>query len=315
MSDNPSTTNSTQTVVPCTLDTCPLSQAIITYQPKIAGNAVFAAIFGVLLLVQLGLGIRHKTWSYLFAMIFGLVLEIVGYVGRIQLHDDPFNFNFFIEYLVCLTIGPAFLTAAIYITFARVVYSCNERLSWIRPQWISIIFMTCDFICLVLQAAGGAITATSNEGSQEAEDMRQTGVDIMISGLAFQVVSLFLFILYAAIYAWRWHAAAAFRYRHRLQSQQRSVRWRRLVFGLAIASVTIFARCAFRVAELLRGFHSPLANNEVAFMVLEGTMVIVACLCLTFGHPGLCLNIAWKLPKREVNTTTKAIVELLHMDN
>lgn len=97
MSTNPSSANSTRTDVPCTLDTCPLSEGIITYQPNIAGNAFFVVLFGVLLLVQLGLGIRHKTWSYLVAMVFGLILEVVGYIGRIQLHDDPFNFDFFIE--------------------------------------------------------------------------------------------------------------------------------------------------------------------------------------------------------------------------
>jgi hypothetical protein len=99
MSTNPSSANSTQTDVPCTLDTCPLSESIITYQPNIAGNAFFGVVFALLLLVQLHLGIRHKTWSYLVAMVFGLILEVVGYIGRIQLHDDPFNFNFFIEYV------------------------------------------------------------------------------------------------------------------------------------------------------------------------------------------------------------------------
>ncbi|KAM5341394.1 hypothetical protein ACJ41O_014425 [Fusarium nematophilum] len=98
MSTNPPTANSMQTDTPCTLDTCPLSEAIIAYQPNIAGKASFAAVFGVLLLVQMGLGIRHKTWSYLVTMVLGLILEVVGYVGRIQLHHhDPFNFDFFIE--------------------------------------------------------------------------------------------------------------------------------------------------------------------------------------------------------------------------
>ncbi|KAJ9161912.1 RTA1 domain-containingprotein [Coniochaeta hoffmannii] len=294
MSTDSSSANSTQTFVPCTIDTCPLSEGVITYQPSIAGNSFFVALFGILLLVQLGLGIRHQTWSYLVAMAFGLILEVVGYVGRVQLHDDPFDFNFFIEYLVCLTIAPAFLTAAIYVTFARVVYSCDERLSLIRPKTISIIFMTCDFVCLVLQAAGGAITSTSGGPSREAAAMRQTGVNIMIGGLLFQVVSLFLFILYATIYAWRWRAATALHYRHRLQHAHMSFRWRSLVFGLAIASVAIFVRSAFRVAELWRGFSSRLANNEVAFMILEGAMVVIASLCLTLGHPGLCLDIAWK---------------------
>lgn len=82
--------------VPCTLQTCPLSEGIIHYQPNIGGNALFAALFGIALIVQLVLGIQRKTWTFLFAMVCGLVLEIVGYVGRILLHDDPFNFNLFI---------------------------------------------------------------------------------------------------------------------------------------------------------------------------------------------------------------------------
>ena len=96
---SPDMSNSTQTGVPCTLDTCPLSDGIITYQPNIAGNALFLSIFGVLFLVQLRLGIRHKTWTYMVAMLLGLTSEGVGYIGRLQLHNDPFNFNYFLVYV------------------------------------------------------------------------------------------------------------------------------------------------------------------------------------------------------------------------
>lgn len=70
------------------------------------------------------------------------------------------------------------------------------------------------------------------------------------------------------------------------------------LLGLAIASGTIFVRCVFRVAELKDGFSSSLANDEVAFMILEGTMIAIASICLTVGHPGLCLDIEWRLPKQ-----------------
>jgi cell shape-determining protein MreD len=69
---------------------------IIKYQPNIGGNALFLSIFGTLFLVQLYFGIRRKTWSYLAAMVLGLVTEGVGYIGRLQLHNDPFNFNYFL---------------------------------------------------------------------------------------------------------------------------------------------------------------------------------------------------------------------------
>jgi hypothetical protein len=104
MSADSSSTNNTQTVVVCTLHTCPLSEAIITYQPNIGGNASFLSLFGFLFLVQLYLGIRHKTWSYLVGMNMGLILEVVGYIGRLQLHVDPFNFNFFLEYVKMMMI-------------------------------------------------------------------------------------------------------------------------------------------------------------------------------------------------------------------
>jgi hypothetical protein len=57
----------------CTLQTCDLSLASFLYIPTLPGNALYAAIFGIYLLAQLFLGIKHKTWGYMIAMIFGLV--------------------------------------------------------------------------------------------------------------------------------------------------------------------------------------------------------------------------------------------------
>lgn len=76
----------------CTLDTpgCDLDLAPMEYLPNLAGNALFVAIFALLLLVQIFFGIRHRTWGFLIAMVFGLGLELVGYVGRIQMHFNPF---------------------------------------------------------------------------------------------------------------------------------------------------------------------------------------------------------------------------------
>ena len=85
-----------QSIENCTVGTCPLSCAPMEYLPTLAGNAVYAAVFGLLLIVQLGLGIMYKTWGFTICMICGLILEVVGYAGRIMLHNNPFNFNNFI---------------------------------------------------------------------------------------------------------------------------------------------------------------------------------------------------------------------------
>lgn len=57
----------------CTLQTCDLSLASFLYLPTVAGNAIYAGIFGLYVLIQLYLGIKHKTWGYMIAMILGLV--------------------------------------------------------------------------------------------------------------------------------------------------------------------------------------------------------------------------------------------------
>jgi len=44
------------------------------------------------------------------------------------------------------------------------------------------------------------------------------------------------------------------------------------------------------VAELNGGYDSDLANNEIAFMILEGAMVSITCLFLTIMHPGIYLG-------------------------
>jgi hypothetical protein len=68
----------------------------VEYLPTLPGNAVYAAAFGLLLLAQIGLGIKYQTWGFMVGMICGLVLEVVGYAGRIMLHGNPFDFNKFI---------------------------------------------------------------------------------------------------------------------------------------------------------------------------------------------------------------------------
>lgn len=47
--------------------------------------------FGICLIVQLFLGIHHRTWGFLTSIFGGIVLEIVGYIARIQMHYNPFR--------------------------------------------------------------------------------------------------------------------------------------------------------------------------------------------------------------------------------
>ncbi|PKX96390.1 RTA1 domain-containing protein [Aspergillus novofumigatus IBT 16806] len=281
--------NSTDTSDYCTLDTCPLSLANFNYVPNLAGNLLYLALFCTMLVANLVLGIYYRTWGYLVGMIGGLALEVIGYVGRVQLHYNPFPFDPFLEYLICLTIGPAFLSAAIYICLGHIVVVYGEGISRLKPRTYTIIFVLCDFLSLVLQAAGGAITSTADHDQQ---DLRQTGINIMIAGLASQVASLGVFLCLCADFAWRVYKNPD-KLNESMYHLRKTLKWKAFLIGLTVATLAIFVRSIFRVAELREGFDGPLANDEVTFMILEGAMMVIATLCLTVLHPGYCFGGYW----------------------
>ncbi|KAL4993619.1 RTA1 like protein-domain-containing protein [Aspergillus recurvatus] len=284
---------------PCTPETCPLDWALIRYFPNLAGNVLYLVLFAIMLLAQLCQGLRFRTWSYLALMTCGTLLEVIGYGGRLLLHSNPFNFSAFLQYLICLTIAPAFVTAAIYLSFGRVIVIYGERFSRLKAKSYAKIFVSCDILCLVLQAAGGAVTATAG---RDQDSLRRIGINVMIAGLAAQVVCLGAFMVLVGDYAWRLRALRRGDYAGPdiaapAGSMNRGWRWKGLLWGLAIATLLIFVRSIFRVAELNGGFGSDLANDEVSFMILEGAMMAVACGCMSLFHPGLCLRGGcWKDP-------------------
>ena len=52
-------------------------------------------------------------------------------------------------YLISLTIGPTFISAAIYGCLARIVVVYGEQYSRFRSRTYTLAFITCDFISLV----------------------------------------------------------------------------------------------------------------------------------------------------------------------
>lgn len=63
--------------------------------------------------------------------------------------------------------------------------------------------------------------------------------------------------------------------------------------ALIISTLCIFIRTCYRLAELSMGLDSDLANDEVAFLVLEGAMVAVAVISLSISHPGVAFQGLW----------------------
>jgi len=220
-----------------------------------------------------------------------------------MLHNNPFDFNSFLLYLIPLTIGPAFLSGSIYLCLVRIIVVYGDHVSRLRPRTYAILFMCSDFISLLLQAIGGAISATANDRSTG-----NTGRYIMIAGLSFQVVSLLVFmILWVDFILAVRRAGGSSASDPKFRDIRASPRFKAFQYALWVATILIFIRSVYRVAELQGGFGGKIANDQTVFMIFEGPMIIVATLILTVLHPGFAFSgkwhtAAWSLRGRKVES-------------
>jgi hypothetical protein len=155
------------------------------------------------------------------------------------------------------------------------------------------IFVGCDILALVLQAIGGGMAATAKDKKGS-----RTGVNIMIAGLISQVITMTLLLALWADFALRTRRAKLAgnlsRTQPPLYDHLRSTKdFMFQQWALLAATILIFVRCIYRVAELWDGFSGHLANEEATFMVFEGPMIILAVGALTVFHPGRIFGDLW----------------------
>lgn len=263
-------------------DVCTFEVSVYGYKPSLAANALFCALFGILCIANVGLGIRYKTWSWMAAVSLGCLTETIGYVGRLLMRDNPFSDNGFITQICCLIIAPAFNSAAIYLTLKHIALCFGEEWSFIKPRFYTYIFIFFDLLSLILQGAGGGIASTADTDSQQ-----QVGDNMMMAGISWQVAALTIFAATAGVYVWRrWKALAQYPLSSEAAAAVGSIKFRLFVVGVATAWFTIYIRCVYRIIEMAGGWGNSIMKDEPSFIALEGAMILIAAICQTVFHPG-----------------------------
>ena len=161
-----------------------------------------------------------------------------------------------------MTTTPVYYCAAIYVTLSATVTSLSPELSRFNPKFFYWTFLPCDIVSLVLQAAGGAL-------STQTSGLSQTGINLALAGLSFQVFTLSCFSGLMGDYVIRYYRSEQYVVQ---KAQDPSLRWRqRVFFGfLALATLLTTTRCTYRLAELHEGYSGELVRDESLFIGLEG---------------------------------------------
>ncbi|KAH6706882.1 hypothetical protein VD0002_g5049 [Verticillium dahliae] len=265
---------------------CPVEATVLGYYPNVGANIFFAVAFGIVTIVSGYIGIKKRTWAYMAAVTGGALLETAGYAGRVLLNDNPWNSDAFQLQICAIILAPTMLCVAIYLTLKHVALALSPPLSRIRPRLYPWIFLPADLSCLVLQAIGGGVSAAAGRTNAA---LLSHGNRMIISGVALQVVVLLFFGIMGVDY-WvrvrRWvrdgdgpDAGALAVYR--------DGRFRKFVCGIAGAFTAIIIRCVYRIVEMAGGWGNHIMQDEISFMILDATLVLVAVSLLTAFHPGI----------------------------
>jgi hypothetical protein len=122
---------------------CPIDSSYYYYRVSLGANATFLALFLISLIgFLLTYVFTRRAFAFTVAMLCGVALEVIGYIGRILSWKNQWAQPGFLMQIVCLTIAPAFLAAGIYLCLRRIVYAFGPENSRIKPETYT------RFVCL-----------------------------------------------------------------------------------------------------------------------------------------------------------------------
>ncbi|KAI1465916.1 RTA1 like protein-domain-containing protein [Daldinia caldariorum] len=260
------------------------SRVFLTYEPSLAGNAVFLALFAILLPVAFALGIKYKSTVFSTALMTGLALEVVGYIGRILLHNTPADRSGFILFLIGTTVGPTFICGSIFFIIPRIITVYGEELRSWRPIWYSFLLQGLATLSFVLELAGGLVSTI-----QDDQGRVDIGAHVLAAGLAIQLVTLVIVLGHAIL------CAIAIHTRHHMLDIKfagiyNSGSFKAFLFAFAFAIALLILRTAYRTIMAAEGYDSSIAQSETLLLVLDGLMVLLAILALLVFFPGRILR-------------------------
>lgn len=251
-----------------------------------------AIIFCIFLGIHIWQVSKYRS-RYFITFSVGLAFEVVGYIARnLSAKKNPYNLIYFIIQYFFIVTAPVFLAAGIYTILSALIHRLGRENSPLSPKAILWFFIASDTISTICQIAGAALI-----GKKESDREDPTTANyILLGGLAYQVFTIGIFIILTAI--------VAFRARRKI-SQARLTAFMAAFFA---ATLLIYLRTCFRLAETAEGLGGQLSTREVYFGTLEFMPVVLGVLLLTVWHPGRCVGQTisgqgkgegWELNKRD----------------
>lgn len=244
------------------------------YVPSKPASIAFIALFGITTIAHLGqtLFSRRRVWWTLVFTAGGL-MEIIGWIGRLQSSSDPYSSNAFVMQIVTLVIAPAWLSAGCYQVTGSLIYRIGREGSPLSARAYTIIFVLCDVVSIMLQSAGGAAAGNDARAGRSPDKGRL----LLLAGVAFQLVAMVIYLgLSLRFFKLRWMEFSPLR--------------RRLIYGTIFGSLCIIVRGILRTTELAEGWRGYIFIHETFTIFLDGLPILLCMIGFNVVHPAYTLD-------------------------
>lgn len=250
------------------------------YLPNLTGNSIGLALVSLEFIVQSGLGIYFKQWWFLCTWDIGIGLLMSGYALRLHSRTNLYDAQAYQAQYSVFIFAPVFIMAGVYNQLSRLIRVYGTQFAHFKPKFYTIFFICCDVVSLLMQGAGGGLSAGGASGQY------QTGINIIIAGIAFQCFSMVCFLFCLLSFAWKISKASPMEFEPRFSNVRNTRHFRLFIPAVLGCWVFVMVRSIYRLVELGEGWGGPLMSKEVPFFILEGLMMILAIACLTIVYPG-----------------------------
>ncbi|KXX78309.1 Sphingoid long-chain base transporter RSB1 [Madurella mycetomatis] len=246
---------------------------IYGYTPSFVLALLAAILFSIYFIVHLFQVIRYRA-MYFVTFPIGLGFEIVGYIARcLSAKENPYNLIYFILQYFFIVTAPVFLAAGIYAILSALIHRLGRAYSLLPPTVVLWFFITSDVIATTTQIVGAALIGVRQK---QREDPTSAN-NILLGGLAYQVFSIGIFVILSGVFI----------FRARAQIKTSGLTFTASFFA---ATLLVYLRTVFRLAETVEGLGGDLSTREVYFGTLEFLPIVLAVPLLAIWHPGRCVG-------------------------
>ncbi|CAG9940084.1 unnamed protein product [Clonostachys rosea f. rosea IK726] len=242
------------------------------YLPQMWASLLFLALFIILTGLQIWKMVKTRTW-FCIPFVIGGIFEFLGYALRAMAYKNTDKIMPYAFFSMATLLAPALFAASIYMTLGRLVRSVHaQSLLIISDRWITRIFVAGDIASFIVQGIGCGLMVMRNQ------KMIKLGEDIVVAGLAIQIIIFGFFGLTAALVHQRMCKFPT-------QFDAGDIKYHQGLGMLYAVSVLILIRSIFRLVEFVQGREGYLLQTEWPTLVFDGMLMFLTMVVFFIWHP------------------------------